>query len=172
DARRCISYLTIEHKGWVDRALRPLMGNWVYGCDICQDVCPWQRFILPTSESGFMPSDVDRIAPLLIELLRLDEATFRQRFAGSAIIRIKRDRLVRNACIAAGNWRNEVVVPELIHLLDDPAPVVRGHAAWALWQIAGDDIDQMLKRHHEQEIDAEVREELDYLLNQSGDSDI
>lgn len=166
DARRCISYLTIEHKGWIDRELRPLMGNWVYGCDVCQDVCPWQRFMLPTTEAAFMPVDVNRIAPPILDLLALDEAEFKQRFAGSAIIRIKRDRLVRNACIAAGNWRNEAAIPALTRLLDDASPIVRGHAAWALWQIGGDAMQRTLKAVYERESDVEVRGELESLLKQ------
>jgi epoxyqueuosine reductase len=138
DARRCISYLTIEHKGWIARDLRPLMGNWVFGCDVCQDVCPFNRFALPTGEPSFSPTDVDRAAPPLIDLLRLDAKDFRERFGGSPIARIGRDRLVRNACIAAGNWQNEAAIPNLIDLLRDLNPLVRGHAAWALTQIGGE----------------------------------
>jgi epoxyqueuosine reductase len=164
DARRCISYLTIEHKGWIDRDLRPLMGNWVYGCDVCQDVCPWQRFTLPTNETAFIPTDVNRIAPSLIDLLQLDEARFRQQFAGSAIIRIKRDRLVRNACIAAGNWGDESAVPHLIRLLDDPSPLVRGHAAWGLHHILGEDAMPHLSALHQRETVEEVLAELEMLL--------
>ena len=104
DARRCISYLTIEHKGSIDLTLRPLMGNWVYGCDVCQDVCPFQRFAVPTQEAAFYPADLDHIAPKLVDLLALDDAAFHQRYYRSPIYRIKRERLVRNACVAAGNW--------------------------------------------------------------------
>lgn len=166
DARRCISYLTIEHKGWIDRALRPLMGNWVYGCDVCQDVCPWQRFTLPTTESAFIPRDntADRIAPSLIDLLQLDEARFQQQFAGSAILRIKRDRMVRNACIAAGNWGDDSAVPYLIRLLDDPSPLMRGHAAWGLHRILGDAAHPHLTHLRECENDSGVIAELDALL--------
>lgn len=170
DARRCISYLTIEHKGWIDRELRPLMGNWVYGCDVCQDVCPWQRFTLATNEAAFIPVDgdkaqvADRVAPSLIDLLQLDEARFQQQFTGSAITRIKRDRLVRNACIAAGNWGDESAAPHLIHLLNDPSPLVRGHAAWGLHRIMGNDAYLHLSRLRDQEADAEVLAELDRLL--------
>lgn len=132
DARRCISYLTIEHKGEIDPDLRLLMGNWVFGCDICQDVCPWQRFTQPTQERGFYPVDFDRAAPKLLDLLALDEAGFMARFAGSPVERIKRERLVRNACIAAGNWGDSAVIPVLERLLSDESPLVRDHAAWAL----------------------------------------
>lgn len=112
DARRCISYLTIEHKSSIERSLRPLMGNWVYGCDVCQDVCPFQRFAEPTREAAFYPPDLEHIAPKLVDLLALDEAAFHQRYYGSPIYRIKRERLVRNACIAAGNWgHTDAIMP-------------------------------------------------------------
>jgi epoxyqueuosine reductase len=135
DARRCISYLTIEHKGSIDPALRPLMGNWVFGCDICQDVCPFQRFALPTQEQVFYPVDIERTAPRLLDLLGLDEDGFRRRYYGSPIARIKRERLARNACIAAGNWGSAEAIAPLEQLLDDASPVVREHAAWALGRI-------------------------------------
>jgi epoxyqueuosine reductase len=138
DARRCISYLTIENKGWIDRQLRPAMGNWVFGCDICQDVCPFTRFVRPATEPSFLPVSVDRIAPPLPELLSLDDNRFRARFSGSAIARIGRERLVRNACVAAGNWSSQQAVPALADLLRDPSPLVRGHAAWALFRIGGE----------------------------------
>ena len=157
DARRCISYLTIEHKGWVDRDLRSKFGNWVYGCDICQDVCPFQRFAPETTEPAFIPSDLDRAAPPLLNLLSLDEAQFTYRFSGSPIQRIKRDRLVRNACVAAGNWGSEPVVPALERLLDDASPLVRGHAAWALGNIGA---LSALQAHYNRETDPQAREEI------------
>lgn len=135
DARRCISYLTIEHKGEIDPSLRPLMGNWVYGCDVCQDVCPFQRFSQPTAEAAFYPVDIDRVAPRLADLLVLDDHLFHQRYYGSPIYRIKRERLVRNACIAAGNWGDPQIVAPLRHLLDDDIPLVCESAAWALSQM-------------------------------------
>jgi epoxyqueuosine reductase len=135
DARRCISYLTIEHKGSIDPALRPLMGNWVYGCDICQDVCPFQRFASPTAEPTFQTADLDRVAPRLVDLLALDEATFKARYYSSAIYRIKRERLVRNACIAAGNSGSPELLPALQRLTQDTSDIVREHAIWAMGQI-------------------------------------
>ena len=135
DARRCISYLTIELKGWIPADLRPLMGNWIYGCDVCQAVCPFNRFATPTAEAGFEMPDLGQAAPSLLDLLRLDEAGFSERFADSPIKRIKRTRLVRNACVAAGNWGSHTAVFALIPLLQDDSPLVRGHAAWALGQI-------------------------------------
>jgi epoxyqueuosine reductase len=135
DARRCISYLTIELKGWIPQDLRPLIGNWIYGCDICQDVCPFNRFAPQTAVSDFAAVNWDSAAPPLLALLALDEARFNTRFAHSPIKRIQRQRLVRNACVAAGNWGSETAVPALIALLTDAEPLIRGHAAWALQQI-------------------------------------
>ena len=137
DARRCVSYLTIELKGWIPAELRPLMGNWVYGCDVCQDVCPFNRFAAPTAEAAFRPDTWDTAAPPLLDLLALDEESFARRFAGSPVRRIGRARLVRNACVAAGNWGSAAAVPALASLLADAAPIVRGHAAWALRRIGG-----------------------------------
>lgn len=161
DARRCISYLTIEHKGWIDRDLRAQMGNWVYGCDVCQDVCPFQRFAPETGESSFKPSDVERAAPALLDLLALDEDSFNRRFGGSAIVRIKRERLVRNACVAAGNAQDEKHIPLLAALLDDASPLVRGHAAWALGRLG---VRTALKTHYAREDDGDVRAEISAAL--------
>ena len=130
-----VSYLTIEYKGSIDPALRPLMGNWVLGCDICQDVCPFQRFAQPTQERDFYPADVERAAPRLVDLLALDENGFRQRYYGSPIYRIKRERLVRNACVAAGNWGSAEAIPYLERLLNDVSAITREHAAWALGHV-------------------------------------
>lgn len=160
DARRCISYLTIEHKGWIDHALRPLMGNWVFGCDICQNVCPWQRFTPETTNPAYHPADNDRAAPPLLDLLALDVPTFKARYAGSPVERIKRRRLVRNACIAAGNWGHADAVAPLQQLLHDDEPLVRGHAAWALKQIMGDAAIHTLEQHLDAEPDADVRTDI------------
>jgi len=160
DARRCISYLTIELKGWVPRELRPLMGNWVYGCDVCQIVCPFNRFARPVGEPAFYPVDWDAAAPPLLELLALDEAAFARRYAHSPVRRIKRARLVRNACIAAGNWGSETAVPALIALLGDGEPLVRGHAAWALHRIGGPAAQAALSAALATETDNDVRREL------------
>jgi epoxyqueuosine reductase len=164
DARRCISYLTIEYKGWIDRDLRPLMDNWVFGCDVCQDVCPFQRFAPGASERALLPVDIDRAAPLLLDLLALDEADFKRRYGGTPLERPKRERLVRNACIAAGNWGSEAAVPPLLRLLDDESPLVRGHAAWALSRIAGDDARTVLAQRIAHEPHDEVKAELTSLL--------
>jgi epoxyqueuosine reductase len=165
DARRCISYLTIEHKGWIVRELRPLMGNWIFGCDVCQDVCPWQRFAAETNEEDFRPADANRAAPPLLDLLALDETGFNARFAGSPLARIRRERLVRNACIAAGNWGSATIIPALNRLLENASPLVRGHAAWALHRIAGEDANASLTAAYRRETDETARVELAALLD-------
>ena len=169
DARRCISYLTIEQKGWIDPELRPLMGNWIFGCDVCQDVCPWQRFAVAGARVEFQAGgDIDRAAPPLLDLLALDESGFEPRFAGSPLARIKRDRLARNACIAAGNWRDESAAEPLARLVSDPVPLVRGHAAWALARVVGDGAQSVLQAQLGRETDADVRGEIERALMEIG----
>jgi epoxyqueuosine reductase len=136
------------------------MGKWVYGCDICQAVCPFNRFAPESAEMGFRPSSYDGAAPPLLVLLALDEAGFQLRFAASPIKRIKRTRLVRIACVAAGNWGSETAVPLLADLLSDPEPIIRGHAAWALRQIGGEEVKGVLTAALETEMDEQVQEEL------------
>jgi epoxyqueuosine reductase len=164
DARRCISYLTIELKGWIPCELRPLIGNWVYGCDICQDVCPFNRFATPTDEPTFYADAINDAAPHLLDLLALDDEAFRARFNNSPIKRIKRQRLVRNACVAAGNWGADAAVLPLIGLLADDEPLVRGHAAWALGQIGRRDGLAAVAERLSAETDPEVREEMNLVL--------
>lgn len=134
DARRCISYLTIEHRGDIALELAPAVNEWIFGCDVCQQVCPWNRKAPATGEAAFAPPE-----PLgsLTTLLSLDAAAFRARFGDSAIARAKRGGLVRNAALAAGNRRDAGAVPALQRLATDDDPVVRRAAAWALEQIAG-----------------------------------
>ncbi len=160
DARRCISYLTIEHKGWIPQELRPLLGNWIYGCDVCQVVCPFNRFARQTEEGLFIATEWDAAAPPLLQILMLDEAGFAERFASSPIKRIKRRGLVRNACVAAGNWGSETAVPSLVSLLSDPEPLIRGHAAWALWQIGGRVAETAVTHAYNRETDPAVRREM------------
>jgi epoxyqueuosine reductase len=164
DARLCISYHTIENKGWIDQSLRSKFGNWIYGCDICQEVCPFQRFSLPTHEKAFFPIDVNRAAPLLIDLLTLDDATFKARYHGSPIYRIRRQLLVRNACIAAGNSRDSQFIPYLIQLLYDAEPLIRGHAAWGLWRIKRLSAVKQLNELYYREEDESVRTELEQFM--------
>jgi len=132
DARRCISYWTIEHKGSIPTDLRPLFGNWVFGCDICNDVCPFQRFAPLTHETAFVPARSDRAAPYLADLLTMSDDGFMRVFEGSPVLRIGRERLIRNACIAAGNWGDRSLTPVLSQLAVHANPVIREHAQWAL----------------------------------------
>ncbi len=131
DARRCISYLTIEHSGPIPREFRAAMGNRIYGCDDCLAVCPWNKFAQAGREAALHPRP-ELTAPLLAELAALDDAEFRQVFSGSPIKRIGRDRFVRNVLIAIGNSDAPDLAPCARALLDDGAPVVRGAAVWAL----------------------------------------
>lgn len=134
DARRCISYLTIEHRGSIPLDLRPLMGGWVFGCDECLDACPVGAASRET-HPGLAPPSPDATFPPLTDLLALDEDAFRERFRGRAIQRAKRDGLLRNACIALGNTGTPADLPALTAALTDPSPLVREHAAWAIAQI-------------------------------------
>ncbi len=168
DARRCISYLTIELKGWIPRELRPLMGNWIFGCDICQDICPFNRFALPATEASFRPTDWSSAAPPLLELLAMDEQQFNTRFADSPIRRAKRGRFLRNVCVAAGNWADPAAIPALGRLLADPEPLIRGHAAWALGRIGGSEAGQLLAAAGENEQQPEVLDEVRYAASLIG----
>jgi epoxyqueuosine reductase len=131
DARRCISYLTIEHKGPIPRALRPLIGNRIYGCDDCLAVCPWNKFAQAGHEAK-LAARVALRAPELAGLARLDDAAFRALFGKSAVKRIGRARFVRNVLIAIGNSGEPALAAEAGRLLGDPSPLVRGAAVWAL----------------------------------------
>ncbi|MEO1700460.1 MAG: tRNA epoxyqueuosine(34) reductase QueG [Pseudomonadota bacterium] len=134
DARRCISYLTIEHDGSIDRELRAKMGNRIYGCDDCLAVCPWNKFAVNARDLKLQARD-DMKSPPLSELLGLDDKAFRQRFSGSPIKRIGRDRFVRNCLVAAGNSGDKSLVPLIKQRLADDAEQVRAMAVWALRQV-------------------------------------
>lgn len=159
DARRCISYLTIELRGPIPRDLRPLMRNWIFGCDVCQEVCPYNREA-PLAAWDALAPDRERAAPRLLDLLVLDEAGFRARYRGTPVLRTKRRGLVRNACIAAGNWGSPEALPALSSLLADPEPILRGHAAWALGRIGGSEAARALERFLAAEPDPWARAEL------------
>ena len=131
DARRCISYLTIEHKGPIDPALRSLIGNRIYGCDDCLAACPWNKFAHEASEMKLQARE-DLKEPSIEYLLGLDDAAFRTFFSGSPVKRIGRDRFIRNVLIAAGNSNDRRFVEQCRKLSEDPSPVVRGMAIWAL----------------------------------------
>ena len=164
DARRCISYHTIENKGWIDRELRLDFGNWIFGCDICQDVCPFQRFARETEEVAFLPFDIDRVAPSLTDILMSTEESYRAMFRRTPLERIKREQMVRNACIATGNWKGERAIPHLIQLLYDASALVRGHAAWALWRTMELDSSKLLTDLYQRDDDERVRGEVAALL--------
>jgi len=165
DARRCISYLTIEHKGTIDRHLRPLMGNRIYGCDDCLAVCPWNKFAAAASEIKLKARD-DLNAPAIADLLALDDAAFRARFSGSPVKRIGRDRFVRNVLIAAGNSGKQHLVPSCRALADDTSPTVRAMAIWALSRLlpAGDFRDFAARADGEP--DADVRAEYEMAMKE------
>jgi epoxyqueuosine reductase len=135
DARRCIAYLTIEHKGHIASELRPLMGNRVFGCDDCLAVCPWNKFAAVSREARFA-SRIETDNPPLRELLALDDSAFRRRFAGTPVKRTGRDRFMRNLVIAAGNAGDRRLIPEVIRHLTDPSSLVRAMAVWALQRLA------------------------------------
>ena len=147
----CISYLTIEHRGPIPHELRPKLGNWIFGCDICQEVCPWNdKFGQPRQDL------TDELLPSLPELLRLDEDGFRARFRRSAVWRTKRRGLLRNVAVALGNSDNPAAVGPLQAALHDPEPLIRGHAAWALGRL---EHTTSLKTALDREQDAYVRQE-------------
>jgi epoxyqueuosine reductase len=134
DSRRCISYLTIELKGPVPEELRPGLGEWVFGCDVCQEVCPWNRKTPPGQAAALAPRpDLDPVDPE--ELLGLTEEQFRKRFRGTALMRSKRRGLLRNAALVLGNRGDPAALPALRRALNDPEMVVREAAAWAIAQI-------------------------------------
>ncbi len=158
DNTRCISHLTIENRGPIPRWLRPQMLDWVFGCDICQDVCPVNRKALPSQDPAFQRKQLNVLD--LIGLLELSEEEFRSRFRGSPILRAKRVGLQRNACVAMGNLKEQAAVPALCRALASAEPLVRGHAAWALGQIGGIEAEMALEQGLAQETDPVVMAEI------------
>ena len=155
DARRCISYLTIEHKGPIPRALRPLMGNRIYGCDDCLAACPWNKFAASGREMKLAARAENR-APDLADLAALDDAAFRARFAKSPIKRTGRTRMMRNVLVAIGNSGDARLAAPAEALLADPEPVVRGAAVWALSRLLPPAQFAAHARAHAGEPDADV----------------
>jgi epoxyqueuosine reductase len=147
DARRCISYLTIEHKGHISQEFRQAIGNRIYGCDDCLAVCPWNKFAQVASETRLQARD-DLRAPALAELAGLDDAAFRKRFAGSPIKRIGRDRFLRNVLIAIGNSGEPDLAGIARERLDDTSPLVRAMAVWALGRLFGPEALASLAGEH------------------------
>ena len=162
DNRRCISYLTIEHKGPIPLALRPAIGNWVFGCDICQEVCPVNRKAPAARDPNFGRRDLSALD--LIALLQMSEEQFRQRFAGTPLMRAKHAGMQRNACIALGNAGDAAAVPALADALRTAVPLVRQHAAWALGRI-GSLAATALRAAADTEPDPTVQSEIRQALN-------
>ncbi len=164
DNARCISYLTIENRGPIPPELRPLVGDWVFGCDICQDVCPVNRKARAADQPVPFAGPVDQPKSLalldLLELLGMSEEDFRERFAGTSIMRAKRVGMQRNACVALGNIGDVSAVPALIQTLQHAEQLVRGHAAWALGRIGGARADAALADAAVSEVDSQVLEEI------------
>ena len=159
DSRLCISYLTIELKDSIPKELRSKMGNLIFGCDICQEVCPWNSKAIPTDEPAFQPRDRN-MAPELLSLVNMTQAEFSEKYKGSPIKRAKRRGFLRNVIVAIGNWRSRTAVPALKKVLADDEPLIRGHAAWALGQIGGQQVEQVLETQSQLENDAEVTSEI------------
>ena len=167
DASRCVSYLTIELRDAIPRHQRQGMGDWVFGCDVCQEVCPWNRRVEPTQDAEFHPG------PSLCEgdlrgLVGLDQTSFRERFTGTPLARPRRRGLVRNALVVAANTRNEPALDAARERLADDDPVVRGAAAWALGRAGGGRNRGALRRALAAERDQEVRSEIGAALEDPG----
>ena len=159
DARRCISYLTIEHDGHIASEFRVAMGNRIYGCDDCLAVCPWNKFAATAHEAKLLARE-DLLAPRLADLLALDDAGFRALFRGSPVKRTGRDRFIRNVLIAAGNSGDPTLAPKAEALLADNSPLVRAMAVWALSRLLGRENFGELRQHHlNGETDPDVRRE-------------
>jgi epoxyqueuosine reductase len=172
DARRCISYLTIELKESIPPELRAQMGNWIFGCDICQEVCPWNRK-REGAESERDPEGLsDELCPDLEGLVRMDQEGFSSRFRGSPVKRTKRRGLLRNVAVALGNTGDARQVPSLAIALGDPEPLVRGHAAWALGRIGGGRarraLSDALAAESEDAVRHEIRGALDSMRSRRG----
>lgn len=159
DPRRCLSYLTIEHRSAIPHAFRPALENWIFGCDLCQSACPWNT-------GPPAPADLREAAfPSLPELLRLTPEGFTVRFGQTALAWARRAGLLRNVAVALGNSGNPEAVPPLIEALDDPEPLVRGHAAWALGRLGGTAARTALLRARPAESDPGALAEIDLALD-------
>lgn len=167
DSRRCISYLTIELKGTIPKEHRESMGNNIFGCDICQDVCPWNREAKVTGEEAFMPRE-GLFNPALSSLSHLTGEEFSGLFGGSPVKRAKRRGLMRNIMVAMGNSGNPEFAEPVRGALRDEEPLVRAHAAWALWKIEGEGAMETLSRHLEREESPMVIEEIRDILGSRG----
>jgi epoxyqueuosine reductase len=160
DARKCISYLTIELKGAIPHAYRKALGNRIYGCDDCQIVCPWNSYAVATDEPAFQEREGVKS---LIELMQLDDEGFRSRFRKSPVKRIKRRGLLRNVAVALGNSGQMEAVPVLTQALSDSEPLIRSHAVWALGELLGPGALRLLEQHLSGEVDAGVLAEIEHI---------
>ena len=159
DARRCISYLTIEYKGHIAPEFRKAMGNRIYGCDDCLSVCPWNKYAVKTTEPHYFPR-IELDHPRLNELAALDDTSFRQLFSGSPIKRTGRDYFIRNVLIAIGNSENKSHIPLLISKLDEPSPYIRAMAVWALKELSSTrEFNDYKNQYIARENDADVQKE-------------
>ncbi len=163
DARRCISYLTIELRNPIPLEFRDRLGDWLFGCDVCQDVCPWNRFSQTPANSEFHPT-TENLQVNLEELLSLNESQFRQRFRKSPMWRAKRRGMLRNACIVIGNRADSKFLPALTRAIQDEEALIRGAAAWALGRIAIAEVSEVLLQRLECESDTDVRQEIELAL--------
>ena len=172
DANRCISYLTIENKGPIPRDMRKYTGNWIFGCDICQMVCPWNRIRGGNTDYQVLPStEMQQLLPDTIDELSLSDVDFNGRFADTPILRLKRKGYIRNIATSLGNAKSEEAVPALINSLKvDNEPLIRGASAWALGQIGGEKARLALQDRLVQEKDENVREEIHLALRQMNDT--
>jgi len=167
DTSRCISYLTIEHKNIIPRNIRPLMGNRVFGCDICQDVCPYNTKLIEVQSSFFFNLKGKNYHPLdLLKEISLSEDAFFQKYVGTPILRVSYERHLRNIIIAAGNSRNKKFVIPLKKLLVSGSEIIRAHAAWALGAIGSEECFFILRSRQTFEINALVKDELFFALKQ------
>jgi epoxyqueuosine reductase len=160
DARKCISYLTIELKGEIPHEYRKAIGNRIYGCDDCQIVCPWNSYAVATEESAFQEREGVKG---LIELMQMDDEDFRERFRKSPVKRTKRRGLLRNVAVALGNSGQMEAVPVLTEALSDPEPLIRSHAVWALGELLGKDVLGAVESCLLEETDALVLNEVERL---------
>jgi epoxyqueuosine reductase len=163
DATRCISYLTIELRDAIPAELRPGLGDWIFGCDVCQDVCPWNHRAPISGELAFQPQANENPVDLL-ELFTLDDAGFRARFRHSPLWRAKRRGLLRNAALILGNQRATPAIPVLLRALHDPEPLIRGAVAWSLGRFPGLETTAALENRLAVEENPQVRAEIQAAL--------
>ncbi len=164
DASKCISYLTIEHRGHLPKELRDNMGEWLFGCDLCQEVCPWNRKAPVSSEDAFQP--LAELNPInAVELLQLTQETFRKRFRHSPLSRPKRTGLLRNAAIVLGNSGDQQFVPDLIVALEDSEPIIRAAVVWALGKLGSEKAITALQERQKKEEDSIVQQEIIDAIN-------